>query len=211
MFNRKKPSGKGLRLRGVTLVEVMMVLGVMAFMLGAVMTIYSFTAMQSKANTTVEGIYNIADVVNEFMMNAGQDAWANDKINPTAVVQSGLISSRFVNKDKNGAIVGGRNAFVFPSGGVTGTVVGNGGQTYAIYLWNVRPADCVAILSSVANPDYFAFIQVSWFQLGSGQSWFTWPDANSISYSCRGFNPTTMIFVVNPGMTGGGKSVGGPT
>jgi len=175
--------------RGVTLVEVMMVLGVVSILLGLAMTVYGIVSSSMKAAATAEVINEIADAVTSFVHN--QKSW--DDFNSETLFKSGLIDSKYVDVS--------RNTLIFPNG-YTGTVVGNGGTSFAIYLFSVRSSDCVNLLKDTVNVSYFSFIQVAWFQIGVGHPWYTAPSAASTGYSCETQKTTTMIYVVDPGITG---------
>lgn len=175
--------------RGVTLVEVMMVLGVVAILLGLALTMFGIVSSNMKAAATAEAINEITDAVTSFVHN--QKSW--DTFTSETLFQSGLVDSKYVNVSKN--------TLIFPNG-YTGTVVGNGGTSFAIYLFGVKSSDCVALLKDTVNTSYFSFIQIAWFQIGVGHPWYTAPSASSTQYACTTQQTTTMIYVVDPGITG---------
>lgn len=72
---------RGAKNRGVTLVEVMMVLGVMAFLLGLIMTIMSIVSDHRKNNELLQEIFIVKDATTSLTENANKTV-ENDDLAP---------------------------------------------------------------------------------------------------------------------------------
>ena len=77
--------------RGVTLVEVMMVLGVMAFLLGLVMLVAALVNGSNKSNQFIEEITTVVDVTNQ--LTQGQSDLSG--LTTATLAASGLIPRRW--------------------------------------------------------------------------------------------------------------------
>jgi len=82
--------------RGITLAEVMLVLGITAIILGLAMTLYGLVTTKNTANDLVEEIFIIRDAA--MNLSSGKSDW--NSVNAASLVQSGLIPNRYISPDK---------------------------------------------------------------------------------------------------------------
>lgn len=124
--------------RGVTLIEALFVLGIMAVLIGMVMVMLSQTNSSNKTNQLSEEITTIVDTAHELYQ--GQPDYNN--IDSTTLAKSGLFPNRWVNG----------SGLVSPFGApITLTsVTQNGVAAFKISIPTVPQAACVKI----ATTDY---------------------------------------------------------
>jgi len=131
-------NAKKRKARGVTLVEVMMVLGVMAFLLGLVMLVAALVNGTNKSNQFIEEITTLVDVTNQ--LTQGQNDLSG--LSEADLAKSGLIPTRWTD---------GSTQLFSPFGSqitVKGSAAGQGTDnltTYTITAQNIPQTACVKI------------------------------------------------------------------
>jgi len=121
--------------RGVTLVEVMMVLGVMAFLLGLVMTIMGSVNQSRHADELKQEIITLAQISNE-LSNSRVDF---SNIQASSVIQSGLLPKKYIAGDQ----------IVTPSGGHI--ILENYGEyqnTISFWAYGLTRDECMLIVTT---------------------------------------------------------------
>lgn len=133
--------------KGVSLIEALFVLGIMAILLGIVMVLFSQSNDKAEAVNAYIEIADIKDAMSSIMTTPG----AYDDFNTQILTRSGLLPNKYISSDYNSLVTPFHTS---------ATVVGNGGMTYAIYFWGLSKTQCVNMLSTY-NPGDFSFVQVS--------------------------------------------------
>lgn len=119
--------------KGVTLIEALFVLGIMAVLIGMVMVLLSQTTSSTKTNQLTEEITTIVDAAHQLYQ--GQPAY--DSNVGTAIASSGLLPSRYINS----------NTIVSPFGAtitLTNTTI-NGVSAVDFSIPNVPQTTCVKL------------------------------------------------------------------
>lgn len=86
--------------RGITLTEVMLVLGVAAILLGLAMTIYSLVSTKNSSNNVIEELFVIRDAA--MNLSTGKTDW--NSVTAASLAESGLIPRRYISPDKSNLI-----------------------------------------------------------------------------------------------------------
>lgn len=121
--------------RGVTLVEVMMVLGVASILLGLAMTLMASVNENRRANELKEEIITLAHISNE-LSNSRVDF---SNIHASTVVKSGLLPKRYISGDN----------IVTPYG--SSVVLENYGSyqnTISFWAYGLTREECILIVTT---------------------------------------------------------------
>lgn len=143
--------------QGVTLIEALFVLGIMAILLGMVMVIYNRVSEREKINETRSLVFNIYNASND--LTSGLDDFGD--LSTTVLIQSGLIDKKYIN---NGS-------FITPLGGsiITGNY-GTGANSYSIWIYNLSKTACEEIVSQDWTGLTLA-LNVNWLKDSGGEAY----------------------------------------
>lgn len=141
-----------IRTRGVTLVEVMMVLGVLSIILGLVMNIYSITHERGMTNQTVQEVFEIMQGIYEYKETHG----TMNGITATYLSHGGLIPNKYVASD---------NLILTPHGGQISFNEENwnsdGLGGVAVWLNGLSRQECIALVQ-LDMSQYASVRRVNW-------------------------------------------------
>jgi len=133
--------------KGVTLIEALFVLGIMAVLIGMVMVLLSQTTSSTKTNQLTEEVTTIVDAVHQLYQ--GQASYSG--LDTSVLAQSGLLPNRYVG---TGGTNGGSN-IVNPFGsnvtvtGQSGSAGSSGVSAYfEVDIGTVPQAACVKVLTT---------------------------------------------------------------
>jgi len=134
--------------KGVTLIEVLFVLGISAILLGVVYLYYAHAYSQQKTVAAREEFLSIRDAIQELYSNQTLEVWGT--LNNETITKSGLLSKKYTGAD------GSDNAWgtnlINPWGGpIVVYNVDNGdlSQSYfQIVFYDVPKEDCVLLASN---------------------------------------------------------------
>ena len=134
-------TNKKLKRRGVTLVEVMMVLGVMAILLGLAMTIYSSVRTTQTTNADKEEILTLLDTYRQLSdSQAYNNQVSQDDTYGATLAKSGLIPKRYVASDNQN--------IVSSSGSIIGVYSNGWGGFVSFVLSGVPKPECIKLATS---------------------------------------------------------------
>jgi len=85
--------------RGVSLIEALFVLGIMAVLLGMVMVLYSENTISIQANALEEELNSIVNIGHQL----NQSKSGYDGLTSTAIAESGLLASKYI-KNQSGIV-----------------------------------------------------------------------------------------------------------
>jgi len=168
------------RNHGVTLVEVMMVLGVMAILLGLAMTVYSITNERELTNQTVEEVFEIMQGIYEYKEGHG----TMDGMTASYLSQGGLVPAKYVQSP---------NVLLTPHGGQIAFNAENwnpgGGMT--VWLNGLSRQECIALVE-LDMSQYANVRRVNW-EPQYNQSFVGEQGASYAELLCNLTTPTNQI------------------
>lgn len=171
--------------KGISLVEVLLSLVVLAIIIGLAVNLYSKNEASRNNTELLNEVATIKEAVISLSQGRVKDML---KINNKVLINSGLIPNKFINKDGTKLIAPNKNDI---------DIAPNDSYGNGIYIRNMTQKQCIQLLTTVDYSSY-DFIQVAHIMFGYGQKWFTPPTVGNISGTC-GYNNklNTVILVFN--------------
>lgn len=133
------------RRQGITLIEVLFVLGIMAILIGIVMYSLSSVNSRNKENQLFEEIYQIKSIMVDLCTN-NLDACKTDIIQPIA--KSGLLPSKYI---KNGTIIDPYGSPLLQVVPININFTGSGTDAISVVLTINNISECNAILQRLMD------------------------------------------------------------
>jgi len=164
--------------KGVTLIEVLFVLGITAILIGMIMILYSQSSNREKSNNMAIEVVDIFNAVNSFRENESPINMTT--INEKILARSGLISAKYINKD--------HTTLIDPFGASIQVFVDE--SSMAINFNDVSPQACLALMT------YDYGDSAKQFQIGDSGILLAPLEMSNITKWCK-YGNTFMEIVMN--------------
>lgn len=121
--------------KGLSLLEVLFVLGVLAILLGMIFMIQSHVSARIKSNSLIQEVLDIRNAEDTLFSSTGSGFASNEHfgLSSTDIAKTGLISKEYI-----------RNGDLTTPFGSSITIDNSSPSHYIIWLWDVPYESCIA-------------------------------------------------------------------